>query len=211
MMTELSRRWYRLRAAVAEAREPNDEWLTPEQVAMHEAAHIVVALAYGVPMKIAVLAPSGRSGYVSHEARPFSPDEEREVFGAPTFTPADVQDLRGALRKVTGGFLEELIVTAAGPAMNVRMGVSACLAAHDLANIERCLAALTGRPAYIPMRGYDPETKRLWAWLDQQADYVIGLNEKWICRTAQALMAKRVLTSAEVKALKPNPGVMRWR
>jgi hypothetical protein len=118
------------------------------------------------------------------------------------FTEADVKHTRDALRGVSGGLLEAMTVTAAGPAMNTLLGLNRNLAHHDLVELERMAAALTGRPSFQERRGYDGEYRRLLAELDQRATYVLTQHGGWISRVAEALLRARRLTADQVRQLK---------
>jgi hypothetical protein len=172
--------------------------------ALHEAAHACVAEILGVPLVDVVLVTDDGvtwGGYVSHT--PISADEGRASLRQPaTFTKADVQHTRDALRGVSGGVLEAMTVTAAGPAMNSLLGLNRNLARHDLVELEKWAEVLTGCPSFQSRRGFHRETRRLLAELDQRATYIIRLNAAWISRVAQALLRSRRLTADHVRHLR---------
>jgi hypothetical protein len=185
-----------------ESRADSDT-MSETAVALHEAAHAVVAVILGVRIVEAVLCTDdGRTwgGYVSHVT--LSKDEGRALLRGPAFfLQDDVKNTRDALRGVSGGVLEAMTVTAAGPAMNGLLGLNRSLARHDLVELEKWAAVLTGRPSFESMKGYCRETRRLLATVDQQAIHLITLNAAWVSRVAQALLRERRLTADEIRRL----------
>jgi hypothetical protein len=173
-------------------------------IAFHESAHAVVAVVLGVAIvDVVLVTDDGRTwaGYVSHT--PLSSAEGRASLAQPAmFTKDDVQHTRDALRGVSGGVLEALTVTAAGPAMNTLLGLNRNLARHDLVELQKWAEVLTRRPSFHQLKGYDGETRRLLAELDQRATSIIGLNAAWISRVAEALLRARRLTADQVRQLK---------
>lgn len=181
--------------------------MTETATVLHESAHACTAVVLGVSLVDVCLCSDedGRlcGGYAAHI--PLTEDEGRAFLRQPpTFSPDDVTETRKALHGVSGGVLEAMTVTAAGPAMNALLGLNRNLARHDLVELEKWAAVLTGRPSFEPRRGYHRETRRLLAELDQQATHLLTLSAAWVGRVGSALLSKRRLTAAQVRRLQKH-------
>jgi hypothetical protein len=164
---------------------PGTRRSTPEEVAYHEAGHVVVGHALGLVLIDADIFPDGVGGYghTNFEGMAWFQPERFRAAGA----PLDERHLN---------FIDSVVVTfLAGPAAEARKASRPNLdaAAFDLDRVMR---------EWLVLGGEAPEQQRLDE-LGRRAQRLVEQECTWkaIERVATALLERRRLTAAEALPL----------